>query len=176
MMTKPDPIRPMLPKILGAALLALLASASLSACSPQSAERASAAVVQEPSVHPVSGLQVIPLTVTAGDRTHSFRVELAQSLQEHARGLMFRTALGPDEGMLFPYDPPRVLSFWMKNTVIPLDLIFIGPDRRVINVAANATPYSEDPILSDAPGIAVLELKGGRAAELGIGPGAVVSW
>jgi uncharacterized membrane protein (UPF0127 family) len=89
---------------------------------------------------------------------------------------MFRTEMGADEGMLFPYDPPRVLSFWMKNTVIPLDLVFIGPDRRVINVAADAAPYSEDQIRSDAPAIAVLELNGGRAAELGIGPGAEVSW
>jgi uncharacterized protein len=103
-------------------------------------------------------------------------VEMAESAEDQARGLMFRTQMGANEGMLFPYDPPRVLSFWMRNTVIPLDLIFIGPDRRVINVAANAEPYSEEPILSDAPGIAVLELNGGRAAELGIGPGATVSW
>jgi len=176
MMTKPDPIRPMLPTIVSAALLSLLVAGPLSACSQQATQRASAVVVGEPAVHPVSGLQVIPLSVTAGGRTHEIRVEVAQSDQEQARGLMFRTAMGADEGMLFPYDPPRVFSFWMKNTVIPLDLIFIGPDRRVINVAANATPYSEDPITSDAPGIAVLELIGGRAAELGIGPGAEVSW
>lgn len=127
-------------------------------------------------MHPVSGLQVIPLTISANGRSHAFRVEVAKSLEEQARGLMFRTQMGADEGMLFPYDPPRVLSFWMKNTVIPLDLVFIGPDRRVINIAANATPYSEDPITSDAPGVAVLELNGGRAAQLGIVPGAVVDW
>ena len=158
------------------ALSAVLLAAPLFACSPQAAERAPAALTQEQAVHPVSGLQVIPLTVTAEGKTHNFRVEVAASLQEQARGLMFRTEMGADEGMLFPYDPPRVLSFWMKNTVIPLDLIFIGPDKKVINVAANATPYSEDQIWSDAPAIAVLELNGGRAAELGIGPGASVSW
>jgi uncharacterized membrane protein (UPF0127 family) len=158
------------------ALTAVLLAAPLFACSPQATERASAAVVQEPAAHPISGLAVVPLTVTADGRVHNFRVELAQSAQDQARGLMFRTQMGANEGMLFPYDPPRVLSFWMKNTVIPLDLIFIGPDRRVINVAANATPYSEDQIWSEAPAIAVLELNGGRAAELGIAPGASVSW
>jgi uncharacterized membrane protein (UPF0127 family) len=167
-MTKPDPMR--------LAFASLLLAAPLFACSPQAAERAPVSVAQELAPHPVSGLRMIPLSVTANGRTHQFRVELAESGQDQARGLMFRTEMGADEGMLFPYDPPRVLSFWMRNTVIPLDLIFIGPDRRVINVAANATPYSEDQIWSDAPAIAVLELNGGRAAELGIGPGASVSW
>src|SRR5690606_1597272 len=128
------------------------------------------------SVHPVSGLEVIPLTVTSLGKTHTFRVEVARTPQEQARGLMFRTEMGPDEGMLFPYDQPRVLSFWMKNTVLSLDLIFIGPDRRVVNVAANAVPYSEESIVSDAPVIATLELNAGRAAELGIVAGARVDW
>ena len=67
-------------------------------------------------------------------------------------------------------------SFWMKNTVLPLDLIFIGPDRRIINIAADAVPYSEDPIESEAPAGAVLELNAGRAAELGLSPGDRVEW
>jgi len=157
-------------------MLGVFLSGPLAACSPQAAERAQAATAQASTVHPVSGLEVVPLTVTAGQGTHAFRVEMARTVQEQARGLMFRTEMGADEGMLFPYDPPRVLSFWMKNTVIPLDLVFIGPDRRVINVVANATPYSEDQIWSEGPAIAVLELNGGRAEELGIGPGSVVSW
>jgi uncharacterized membrane protein (UPF0127 family) len=148
----------------------------LPACSPQAAERSSAPAEQQASVHPVSGLEVIPLTITSLGKTHRFRVEVARSDEEQARGLMFRTAMGPDEGMLFPYDQPRVLSFWMKNTVLSLDLIFIGPDRRVVNVAANAVPYSEQSILSDAPAIAVLELNAGRAKELGIVAGAKVDW
>jgi uncharacterized protein len=101
---------------------------------------------------------------------------VARTPAEQARGLMFRTAMGPDEGMLFPYSQPQILSFWMRNTVISLDLIFIGPDRRVINVAANAVPYSEASIVSDAPAIAVLELNGGRARELGIVAGSRVDW
>jgi len=155
-------------------LLALLVL--LPACSPQAAERSPAPSAERAAVHPVSGLEVIPLTVTSLGKTHSFRVEVARTPEEQARGLMFRTEMGPDEGMLFPYDSPRVLSFWMRNTVLSLDLIFIGPDRRVINVAANAVPYSEQSILSDAPAIATLELNAGRAAELGIVAGARVDW
>jgi len=78
--------------------------------------------------------------------------------------------------MLFPYDQPRVLSFWMRNTVIPLDLIFIDEQHRIINIAENATPYSEESILSAAPGVAVLELNGGRARALGIVAGNKVAW
>ena len=145
------------------------------ACSPQAAEQAPAPVAQ-PSVHPVSGLPVIPLKITSLGKAHNFRVELARSPQEQAKGLMFRTEMGPDEGMLFPYDPPRVLSFWMKNTVLSLDLVFIGPDHKGINIAASAVPYSEVSILSDAPAIATLELNAGRAAALNIVPGARVDW
>ena len=148
----------------------------LPSCSPQAAEQAPGPAAQQASVHPVSGLEVIPLTITSLGKTHRFRVEVARTPQDQARGLMFRTEMGPDEGMLFPYDPPRVLSFWMKNTVLSLDLIFIGPDRRVINVAANAVPYSEASIVSDAPAIATLELNAGRARELNIVPGAQVDW
>jgi uncharacterized protein len=148
----------------------------LPACSSPPAERSPAPAAQQAAVHPLSGLEVIPLTVTSLGKKHTFRVEVARTDEEQARGLMFRTAMGADEGMLFPYDPPRVLSFWMKNTVLSLDLIFIGPDRRVINVAADAVPYSEQSILSDAPGIAVLELNAGRAKELGIVAGAQVDW
>ncbi len=166
-------------------LALLLFPSALAACSPQaaapsaertpSAERAAAAA-EQPSVHPVSGLKVVPLTVATDGQTHSFRVELAETPEQQAQGLMFRAEMGADEGMLFPTAQPQMRSFWMRNTVIPLDLIFVGPDRRVVNVAANATPYSEDNIVSEAPVIAVLELNGGRAAELGIGPGALVSW
>jgi uncharacterized membrane protein (UPF0127 family) len=84
--------------------------------------------------------------------------------------------MGPDEGMLFPTERPQARSFWMKNTVIPLDLLFIGPDGLISNIAANAVPYSLEPIPSSGAAIAVLELNGGRAAELGIEPGARVTW
>lgn len=157
------------PRILPACL-----GVALAACSTQAAPPAPPA--ETAAVHPVSGLEVIPLTVTQNGATHSFRVEVARTSEEQARGLMFRTELGPDEGMLFPSNTPQFRSFWMKNTVIPLDIIFVGADGLISNIAAMTTPYSLDPIPSDGPAIAVLELKGGRAAELGIGPGARVAW
>ncbi len=89
---------------------------------------------------------------------------------------MFRTAMGTDEGMIFPEKTPRKAAFWMRNTVIPLDLLFIGPDQRVLNIAADAVPYDETPLPSAGPVIAVLELNAGRAAELGIAPGDRVDW
>lgn len=161
-----------------ALLLSLLLPLSLTvpACSPQAAENATAPAPTQAATHPVSGLEVIPLTIATLDKTHAFRVEVARTPQQQAQGLMFRTAMGPDEGMLFPYDTPHVLSFWMKNTVLSLDLIFIDEQRRIINVAENATPYSEASIVSAAPGIAVLELNGGRARELGIVAGNKVDW
>jgi len=146
------------------------------ACSPQAAERAPAPAAEQASIHPVSGLEVVPLTVTSLGKTYNFRVEMARTPQQQAQGLMFRTEMGANEGMLFPYDQPRTLSFWMKNTVLSLDLIFIGEDRRIINIAKRATPYSEASITSAAPGIAVLELNGGRTDELGIVAGAKVDW
>ena len=89
---------------------------------------------------------------------------------------MFRTKLGPNEGMVFPIDPPRGASFWMKNTVIPLDIIFIAPDGRISNISANAVPYDLSPRVSIGPVKGILELVGGRAAELGIAPGDKVEW
>lgn len=148
----------------------------LSACSPNASEAAPGSTQAAPSVHPVSGLTVIPLTVTSGDKVHVFRVEVARTAQQQARGLMFRTAMGADEGMLFPMDPPRGASFWMRNTVIPLDLIFVGVDGRISNIAANAIPYDESPLRSAGLVTAVLELNGGRAAELGLKAGDKVSW
>lgn len=154
----------------------LALSALLAACSPQSASSGAAATAAAPAAHPTSGLPVIPLTVTAGGKVHRFRVEVARSDEEQMKGLMFRTAMGADEGMIFPRDPPRQSAFWMKNTVIPLDIIYIGADRRILNIAANTVPYSEEPVPSEGAAAAVLELNGGRAAQLGIGPGDRVGW
>jgi len=97
-------------------------------------------------------------------------------MEQQEKGLMFRTTMAPDEGMLFPSDTAELRSFWMKNTVIPLDIVFIGPDHLISNIAANAVPYSLEPITSAGPAIAVLELNGGRASQLGIVPGARVNW
>lgn len=154
-------------------LLFALLAAALVACSPGAG---GAATAPAPAVHPESGLEVIPLTVTGASGSHRFKVEVAKSGMEQARGLMFRTKLGPNEGMIFPMSPPRGASFWMKNTVISLDLIFIAPDGRISNIAANAVPYDLSSLLSVGPVKGVLEIPGGRAAELGIAPGDKVAW
>lgn len=123
-----------------------------------------------------AGLEQIPLTVRSDGRRHNFVVEVARTPEEQAQGLMHRQAMEPNRGMLFPYDPPQPASFWMKNTSIPLDIIFIRPDGTIGRIARNTEPMSLDPIPSLEPVSAVLEIAGGRAAELGIEPGDTVSW
>ena len=159
-------------------ILALACAALLSGCSTQVASEPAAGTetVAEDAVHPVSGLEVIVVKVVSRERTHAFATELADTPEAQARGLMFRTELGPDEAMLFPSEYPQVRSFWMKNTPLSLDIIFVGPDGTISNIAAETVPYSLESVLSDGPAIAVLELVGGRAAELGIAPGDRVEW
>lgn len=163
----------------GGAALTLIAV--LAACSSQA--RSNAAVghsVAAPAVHPVSGLPVIDLAVIHEDqsarRIHHFRVEVASTPEAQEKGLMFRTAMGPDEGMIFPMSNGQPATFWMKNTVIPLDIIFIDLNGRISNIAANARPYDETQLPSVGVVSGVLELDGGRAAQLGIGPGDAVKW
>lgn len=123
-----------------------------------------------------SGLAQVPLTVSSMNGPHHFTVEIARTPTEQQRGLMFRQSLAPDRGMLFPFAEREQASFWMKNTLIPLDLIFIRSDGTIANIAANAKPYDETPLSSEGPVGAVLELAGGRAARLGIRAGDRVSW
>ena len=157
-------------------LLAASFALILGGCSPGAGDANPASTQAAPAVHPVSGLAVVPLTVTHGSARHVFRVEVAATTPEQAKGLMFRTEMGADEGMIFPMDPPRPASFWMKNTVMSLDLLFIGVDGRISNIAANAVPYSEAPLFSTGLVKGVLELNAGRAAQLGIAPGDKVEW
>jgi uncharacterized membrane protein (UPF0127 family) len=103
-----------------------------------------------------------------------FQVEVADDENERARGLMFRRSLAEGEGMIFLYPSPRPVAFWMKNTYLPLDLVFIAEGGLVTGVARNASPLSEEPIPSVVPVIAVLEINGGLAQRLGIEPGARV--
>ena len=118
----------------------------------------------------------MPLTIrTAEGKAHQFIVEVARTPEQQAQGLMNREELAPDRGMIFPYEPPRDASFWMRNTLIPLDIIFVRPDGTIARIA-NAIPLDETPIPSLEPVGAVLELAGGRSAELGIKPGDKVVW
>lgn len=159
-----------------ALLIAAVGCSPLAAGSTSAQGTASSAPAAELAVHPVSGLTVVPLTVTTASGPHAFKVEVASTPAEQERGLMFRTAMGADEGMIFPMDPPRPAAFWMKNTVIPLDIIFIGANHKVLNIAANAVPYDLSPLPSDGDAAGVLELNGGRAAQIGLKPGDTVTW
>ncbi|WP_443026823.1 DUF192 domain-containing protein [Sphingomonas sp. LT1P40] len=112
---------------------------------------------------------------------HVFKVDVARTVAEQQRGLMFRTGIPVDGGMLFaPYPAegggPREASFWMKDTPSPLDIIFIRPDGTIAHIAENTVPFSEAPVRSGEPVSAVLEINGGRAAELGISVGDKVTW
>lgn len=123
-----------------------------------------------------AGLAQVVLCVTNQAKTHSFTVEVAASSLEQARGLMFRKELADNAGMIFPFPEPRIASFWMKNTVIPLDIIFVRADGTIESIAANTEPYSMTPVASGAPVTAVLELRGGLSAQLGIVAGDKVKW
>ena len=125
--------------------------------------------------HPLSGLAVVPLTVTSANGRHRFRVEVAVTPAQQEKGLMFRTAMGADEGMIFPYKQPQRVYFWMKNCPLALDIVYIGVDHRVLNVA-DAHPLDETPLASAGEVSNVLELNNGRAAALGIRPGDRVDW
>jgi uncharacterized membrane protein (UPF0127 family) len=108
------------------------------------------------------------------DGAESFAVEVADEPAERSRGLMFRESLDPAAGMLFVYDAPRRASFWMKNTLIPLDMIFADATGRVTRVHSNAIPGDTTPIDGGDGVVFVLEINGGLAERLGIVPGAEV--
>ena len=159
-----------------AGLMGLVGALAIAACSPQQEAAEIAADTAAADTHPTSGLAIVPVTVLTADAEHSFRAELADTPELQRQGLMHRTSLGPDEAMLFPNEKPTAKAFWMKNTPIPLDLIFVGLDGKITNIAAMAEPYSEEQIYSVGSVSAVLEIPGGRAAELGIEPGDEVRW
>ena len=123
----------------------------------------------------------LAVTIQTAGGPKVFNVDVARTSAEQERGLMYRTGIPADGGMIFtPYPAegsgPREASFWMKNTPSPLDIIFIRPDGTIARVAENTVPYSEDQVKSGEPVSAVLEINGGKAAELGIAEGDKVTW
>lgn len=112
-----------------------------------------------------------PLTIETAERSITLTVELADSGAQKAQGLMFRRTLAEDHGMLFDYGAPKTIRMWMRNTFIPLDMIFIGADGRVVDIAERTTPMSERIIASRAPARAVLEVNGGAADRWGVAVG-----
>lgn len=127
------------------------------------------------------GAKQATVTIESGTNRHVFKVDVARTPEEQKQGLMFRTGIPADGGMLFaPYPPegggPKEASFWMKDTPSALDIIFIRADGTIASIAENTIPFSEDSVRSGEPVAAVLEINGGRAAELGISPGDKVRW
>jgi uncharacterized protein len=121
------------------------------------------------------------VTIDSNGTRHVFTVDVARTPAEQQRGLMFRTDIPANGGMLFaPYPAdgsgPREAGFWMKDTPTSLDIIFIRADGTIAHIAENTVPFSEDQVRSGEPVAAVLEILGGKAGELGISPGDKVSW
>ena len=118
---------------------------------------------------------MVPLTIRSATGTHQFTVEVAATPEQQERGLMFRKSIGPDRGMIFPYEPAQAVAFWMKNTLIPLDILFIRGDGTIARIT-KAEAMDLTPLPSGEPITAVLEIRSGRAAELGIKEGDTVRW
>lgn len=120
---------------------------------------------------PQRGLATMPLEVVSKSGKHQFLVELATTYRQQAIGMMGRTKLDPDKGMFFVYGNAERRGYWMKDCLIYLDIIYIKEDGRIANIIRNAAPGDLNPRHSRGPVLAVLELAGGRAKELGIRPG-----
>lgn len=146
-------------RIFIAALICWFLSASVIAVAdPQPAASNYAARLKKITIHTASG-------------KHVFRVEIARSEAERTRGLMFRKSLPADGGMLFLYDSPDLIAMWMKNTFIPLDMLFIDEGGRIVNIAHDTVPQSLAIIRSNAMVLGVLEIAGGSAERLGVKAG-----
>jgi hypothetical protein len=143
-----------------AAFAALAASMLLAGC----------ATAKPAACTPQPALKTEPMDlVTSRGRTRLV-VEMAETPHQHEVGMMCRSALAADRGMLFDFHTPHEVAFWMHNTLIPLDMVFIGADGRVFSIAS-ARPRDDTPVPAGGPVRAVLEIPGGRAAQLGLLPG-----
>ncbi len=112
-----------------------------------------------------------PLAIVTAQGERRFLVEIADDDAERAKGLMNRAELAEDRGMLFQFREEAERSFWMKNTLIPLDILYIAADGRIVSIARETTPFSEAPIPSYGGAKGVLEIRGGLAERLGVAPG-----
>ena len=124
--------------------------------------------MQELSSFPRSELSIVR---GDGASRHTFRIWIADTGERQMQGLMFVRDLPADQGMLFIHDRPRVASMWMKNTFIPLDMLFIDARGRIVTIHENTTPHSLDTLSSGRPVLGVLELRGGEVARRGIRTG-----
>lgn len=128
---------------------------------------------------PIESLSHFPhgtLDIVAHGQSNRFHIWIADTPSRQEQGLMFVRDLPANQGMIFPERPPQVASFWMKNTYIPLDMVFIAPGGRIVKIIADAHPFSLDVLSSGVPVAAVLEIRGGEAQALGLGVGDRVTW
>ncbi|MGP0091256.1 MAG: DUF192 domain-containing protein [Xanthobacteraceae bacterium] len=123
------------------------------------------------SLGPVAALDPYTLEIVSQNGVHTFAVELATTPEQRELGLMYRHDLPEGRGMLFDFERDQDVSFWMKNTYIPLDMIFIRGDGRILRIAENTEPLSERLVPSGGPVRGVLEVIGGTARKLGIAAG-----
>jgi uncharacterized membrane protein (UPF0127 family) len=120
---------------------------------------------------PQTGLPVEAIIIDTNAGPHTFKVEVAADDESREIGLMFRKTMAPDAGMLFDFHTSQAVSFWMENTILPLDMLFVRADGTIARVKENAVPYSRETIPSGAPVQFVIELNAGRAQALGIKEG-----
>lgn len=149
--------------LFAAALVAALAGASAMTLAPQPAIAANAALV--------TPVDKTPLTVTTATGAHAFAIELRDTPDGRAVGLMHRASMPAGQGMLFDFQRTMPVDMWMKNTLIPLDMLFIRPDGTVAHIAAHTEPHSTRIISSGEPVRFVLELNAGAAERIGARPG-----
>ena len=116
------------------------------------------------------------LEIRTAKEANRFDIWIASTPQQQTQGLMFVRDLAANRGMLFLAEKPRVFSMWMKNTFIPLDMVFISADKRIAKIAANTTPHSLATISSDVAVAGILELRGGEAERRGLHKGDKVTW
>jgi len=135
---------------------------------------APAALAQSATPAPLDFGPKEALVIKSKDKTHTFQVEVADTDALQSRGMMYRDGVADDEGMLFEFAKPKVATIWMKNTGIFLDIIFVRPNGKILKIEHNAKPYTLRLASSEAPVAAVIELRGGRAKELGIRPGDII--
>ena len=145
-------------------------AAVLAVSTPQAFAQGTTAIT-----HAQMGLHQVPLIIHSANGAHHFTVEIAATPEQQEIGLMFRRSIAPNHGMIFPYDPPQEVAFWMKNTLIPLDMVFIRADGRIGRIAT-ARALDETPVPGGGTIAAVLEIRGGRAREIGIKAGDRVEW
>jgi uncharacterized membrane protein (UPF0127 family) len=124
-----------------------------------------------PLHEPLERYEQADVVIESGTRQHTFRAWLANTPERREQGLMWVRSLPADRGMLFVFEQPQPVSFWMKNTYVSLDLMFVAPDGRIIRVAENAEPLSPRNIDSMGVVLGVFEVRGGTAKRLGIQAG-----